>query len=562
MATNGKRKKIKVWGMFLISSITAGAWMGTGFPAMSALTCPGAGVGKVYANEKAETGKSSEKTEETKETKKSVDENLAGRRRDRQTDEAPGNYAFLQGSLIGMQDAEVEPENYILLRSPSENYTVEPRDSLWRIGEAVFANGGRFMEIAEKNELTHPDLIWPGQELEMPDREYYLQKPWCQRGEGYYLSDEGAFRFQTPERWPMATCSLDTHLSTFIGDDVSVRVLWGIEDNEMGEDAWSENWEEVCQNMDHTAEEVMGENLEDIFFEKYELESGHQVYNMWAFFRTEAGERWTVSASYRFGQKNQVEFIGIGPADHNLDIEKLTLYTAATYEEYEEERHMGYGDGDVLYKGMEVWEYQNLHNPFVLADECVNHKTWHAKQATEDVEADEDYVVSWKEPVLPAMIREALQIEGDIMYSDVLRIDSLEAVEDIRFDYCSINEERFEVDWKDIPDGDALIEDIALCKNLYSLKIQIGDISDYSPIGELKKLGELEIKAGRTVKDLGFLDELKNLKKCELKKSLVQEFVDSLSDKLWERTCEEEGISSFRKEYDGEPGLAFENISK
>lgn len=462
-----------------------------------------------------------------------------------------GDYAFRLRQ-------ERKAEDYILLRTSLDDYVVEQGDSLWKIAKKNLGDGGRWGEIAEINRLPDPDLILPKEKLVMPDLEYYLQKPSIQRGEGYYLSDEGAFRFQTPERWALATCSLDSHLSTFIGDDTSVRVLWGIEDNRMGEDAWAEKWDEVCENIKKSAETVFDESLEDIFCEKYELESGNEVYNICCRFRSEAGKLWTVSAAYRFGEKNLMEFIGIGLSDHSLDMGKLTLYTAATYEEYEEERHMGFGEDGAVYRGMEVWDYPMLHNPFVLSYECVNKETWRQKREPEEIK--EDYVMEWEEPVLPAVIKKALGIEGDIRYSDVLKIESLEAIESVGYDYCSINEERFETDWKDIPDGDALLEDIAKCEGLYSLRIQIGDISDFAPLGKLKMLEELEIQAGRTVTDTGFLEELEYLRKCVLEKAPQQKFVDSLSDKLWEKTCEEEGLTTFKKMYDGEPGLAFDEV--
>lgn len=465
-------------------------------------------------------------------------------------EEPAGDYAFRlhpEGNL----------ENYILLRARTEDHTVRQGESLWKIGASVLGDGSRWGEIADINDLSHPDLIWPGQRLNMPEKEYYLQKPYFQRGKGYYLSDEGAFRFQQPEGWALATCSLDARLSTFIGDDVTVRILWGIEDNGMGEDAWAGEWEEVCENMQNTAEMVFGENLEDIFFEKYGLDGGNEVYHVCAAFRNEAGLRWTVSAAYRFGEKNLMEFIGIGPTEHRLDIGKVTLYTAASYEEYEEERHMGFGEETVVYRGMEVWDYPMLHNPFVLAYECVNGKAWHMQRETEE---KEDYVIIWKEPVLPEVIRKAFGMDGDIKYSDLMKIESLEVIESVGYDYCSINDERFEVDWKDIPNGDALLQDMANCTNLYSLRIQIGDISDYSPLGNLTSLEELEIQAGRTVKNVDFLDKMEYLRKFVLEKAPQQKFVDSLDDRLWERTCEEEGLTTFQKEYDGEPGLAFDEL--
>ena len=192
-------------------------------------------------------------------------------------EEPAGNYAF-------RLQPEGDLDNYILLCMPVEDYVVEKGENLWKIGEAVLGDGNRWKEIAERNNFSNPDLIWPGQKLDMPDRKYYMQKPFFQRGKGY-LSDEGAFRFLQPEGWALATCSLDARLSTFIGKDVTVRVLWGIEDNDMGEDAWSGIWDEVCENVQSTAETVFGENLENIYFEKYFLESGNEVYHICAAFR-------------------------------------------------------------------------------------------------------------------------------------------------------------------------------------------------------------------------------------------------------------------------------------
>lgn len=464
-------------------------------------------------------------------------------------EEPAGNYAF-------RLQPEGDLDDYILLCMPVEDYVVEKGENLWKIGESVLGDGNRWKEIAERNNFSNPDMIWPGQKLDMPDRKYYMQKPFFQRGKGY-LSDEGAFRFLQPEGWALATCSLDARLSTFIGKDVTVRVLWGIEDNDMGEDAWNGIWDEVCQNVQSTAETVFGENLENIYFEKYFLESGNEVYHICAAFRNETGLRWTVSAAYRFGEKNLMEFIGIGPTEHSIDMGKLTLYTAASYEEYEEERHMGFGEEKVVYRGMEVWDYPMLHNPFVLAYELVNGKAWHLKR---EMGEKEDYVIAWEEPVFPAVVQKALQIDGDIKYSDLLQIESVEIIESVGYDYCSINGERFEVDWKDIPDGDALLKDVANCGSLFSLRVQIGDISDYSPLGNLTVLEELEIQAGRTVEDIGFLDNFPYLRKCVLEKAPQQKFVDSLDDKVWERTCREEGLTTFRKEYDGEPGLAFDKV--
>jgi len=448
------------------------------------------------------------------------------------------------------EEPEGDLDDYILLCMPVEDYVVEKGENLWKIGESVLGDGNRWKEIAERNNFSNPDMIWPGQKLDMPDRKYYMQKPFFQRGRGY-LSDEGAFRFLQPEGWALATCSLDARLSTFIGKDVTVRVLWGIEDNDMGEDAWNGIWDEVCQNVQSTAETVFGENLENIYFEKYFLESGNEVYHICAAFRNETGLRWTVSAAYRFGEKNLMEFIGIGPTEHSIDMGKLTLYTAASYEEYEEERHMGFGNGvkSGEYRGMEVWNYPSLHNPFVLAWEFANGTAWHLKR---EPAAVEDFVIDWKEPVLPAVLKEALQIKGDIRYSDLLQIETLEAVESAGYDFCSVNGVRYETDWKAIGSGDALVEDLSSFGGLYALRIQIGDITDVSLLEKLTVLEELEILTGAQAPKIEIPAKLRSLKKCTVEKAPLQDYVDALDESIWERTCREQKITTFqRSEGDG-----------
>lgn len=57
---------------------------------------------------------------------------------------------------------------------PSETdpvfHTVEKGDTLWAISAATLGNGARYEEIFEANKpmLTHPDKIYPGQVLRIP----------------------------------------------------------------------------------------------------------------------------------------------------------------------------------------------------------------------------------------------------------------------------------------------------------------------------------------------------------------------------------------------------------
>lgn len=54
-----------------------------------------------------------------------------------------------------------------------KTYTVQPGDSLWKIAEAHYGNGSKYMKIFEANQplLEDPNKIFPGQELAIPELE-------------------------------------------------------------------------------------------------------------------------------------------------------------------------------------------------------------------------------------------------------------------------------------------------------------------------------------------------------------------------------------------------------
>lgn len=65
-------------------------------------------------------------------------------------------------------DEETQPA---ILAEGGKTYTVESGDTLWRISEKIYGNGSNYMKIFEANTdlLEHPDRIFPGQELKIPD---------------------------------------------------------------------------------------------------------------------------------------------------------------------------------------------------------------------------------------------------------------------------------------------------------------------------------------------------------------------------------------------------------
>lgn len=395
--------------------------------------------------------------------------------------------------------------------------------------------------------------------LKKDEKECYIRRP-DDRTQDSYLVDEGAFQFETPESWSWGGSDLDVRLQAFYenGGDVPC-LLWGVEDNDMGANAFSENWEEVCASIERTAETVFKENLTKVVCEKYQLEDGQDVYAFWCSFTDKKNKPWIISAAYRLGEKNLLEFMVISrEKDNKKDtIKNLALYTAATYEEYDGERYREY-EGVARYKGMKVWDYEKLHNPMALAYEQAYGEVW---RSTEGILEEADQEIEWKENILPEALKEALGIKNrELTAGDLLQVDYLELVERGGLDFCYINEEVIYVNWNELESGDALIQDLVHLKKLSGLFIEIGDISDFSPLGELEELEVLSIKAGRTVKDVSFLKRLENLQILELRKAPQQMCIDSWADDLWERTCREMEFTTFSREYDGEKGTAFDGL--
>jgi nucleoid-associated protein YgaU len=50
-------------------------------------------------------------------------------------------------------------------------HTVDQGESLWEIAEKYYLSGYNWIDIAEANNLSNPDILEPGQELTIPDSE-------------------------------------------------------------------------------------------------------------------------------------------------------------------------------------------------------------------------------------------------------------------------------------------------------------------------------------------------------------------------------------------------------
>ena len=64
-----------------------------------------------------------------------------------------------------------EADQVISLEDLPTVYTVKKGDNLWKIAENIYGSGYNWVDIAQENNLTNPDLLAVGQELNIPKAE-------------------------------------------------------------------------------------------------------------------------------------------------------------------------------------------------------------------------------------------------------------------------------------------------------------------------------------------------------------------------------------------------------
>ncbi len=88
------------------------------------------------------------------------------------------NAAAEESAQASVDGEQAEPEPSLTVKTeagPAEqdSYTVQSGDTLWHIAETVYGDGSKYTKIFAANDdlLEHPDQIFPGQKLLIPDLE-------------------------------------------------------------------------------------------------------------------------------------------------------------------------------------------------------------------------------------------------------------------------------------------------------------------------------------------------------------------------------------------------------
>lgn len=75
------------------------------------------------------------------------------------------NVAIDEETVVASEVNERETEKAV-----PKTYTVVAGDNLWRIAKQLLGDGTRYVAIADLNDIENPDLIFPGQELMIPEK--------------------------------------------------------------------------------------------------------------------------------------------------------------------------------------------------------------------------------------------------------------------------------------------------------------------------------------------------------------------------------------------------------
>ncbi|MGL6200513.1 MAG: hypothetical protein ACRC3H_16405 [Lachnospiraceae bacterium] len=157
--------------------------------------------------------------------------------------------------------------------------------------------------------------------------------------------------------------------------------LWSTEENsqmglmvhimttELDRNAFSDNWDEVQDQIKYWGAEICDDQLEDISFQKYCVDNGDELYTYQ--FRYHDGKNDLVCVvAYRLGTEFIAEIIGMAPAEQTTQLEGVVVYSGASYMESTGADIDPYGfGGSELIKTKMLWEFPYLNNPFELVME-------------------------------------------------------------------------------------------------------------------------------------------------------------------------------------------------
>lgn len=230
-----------------------------------------------------------------------------------------------------------EGEAYVLFPMEEETYEVEKGDSLWKIAEQLWGDGGLYGELCEQNRETvaDPNLILPGQILRTTGS-YYLPKQ--RRANASIGISSQAYQFDTPQGCTVGILGKESGANfALFGGEQGYVIACLVREKEQSLDgtgacaAWKERVKAY-------AEETYGDAVRDLRFEQYLSEKGEPValYSYtyvidFSKYGAKGSTEVEVSVGLKQSEQMQAEFLGFTMEGSGID--NLVRYVTASFEE-------------------------------------------------------------------------------------------------------------------------------------------------------------------------------------------------------------------------------------
>ena len=405
--------------------------------------------------------------------------------------------------------------DYIKLSAEGSTYEVEPGDSLWEIAAELWGDGNRYPDLVEVNNglFSDPDHIEPGEELVIPELLYIPRG----RMSGKY--QEGAFRIAFADM----ECS-NSEMNYFARvkrSDPGIYVNWSVATNRMGCNALTDDWDDFVREVKRCSEEICGDRVSDLTFEKYQMADGCDLCGYTFLFDT--GENVDkIAVFYRLGTQNMAEIIGICDREEDEGVSDAARYMAASFEDLGGKRETGVVMRDDI-QGGEEWDYPELHNIFVDAMEGYGLPSG-GKPERDTVG---DHALTWEEPLIEQAVRSALVdlwemdeaeqaafMDRPVMASDVAVITRLTC-------------RKYNWTYHTLPPRDATVVAFEFNHHEEKIDFERGGSFSFADLANFAAVEQLELSK---IPDYDFLSAMPHLRKLDISVARLGAKTDFLND--------------------------------
>ncbi len=423
-------------------------------------------------------------------------------------------------------------DDYITLQDMQKegHYQVKAGDTLWGIARNFYAAGSHWpiLEQANSRQIADENLIFPGMELLIPSN-FFIRRQSFSRG-GF---SSPSCSYDVPWDWVAGRPKWEICLEySWYPEEGNYGVYTHVTKNRIFPRGAGDAWESIQQKIIEISEEKSTVSFSLPVFERYRRQDGREL--LFYHFVATAGERdIQFAVAYVAGERYLAEFIGICPLtvpveEDVRDIVGITRYMAASYRE-----EAGEKEWDSLksrpYLGEDGWLFEDLHNPFAIAQERFGEKE---DPVLEGEDGEVHFVSGEWEMLLKKMICyhfDYSKEQREEFADRPIRLGELAWIEEVKLVESPIpGRDQIVIQGLCPPEEQGCaaynlttLSDLAALPNLQKLTLEIGTATDYEALAGCPSLRELSITGQEQIRDLSFLRALPKLESLTLNVSYI-----------------------------------------